>query len=65
MGVSRADTLRTLGIYPNIVPVAHVMDGVNGVRRLLSRSWIDEQRCERGLAACRTTAGNGTTNGRS
>ena len=27
------------------------MDGVNGVRRLLSRSWIDEERCERGLAA--------------
>jgi hypothetical protein len=50
-GVSRADTLRTLGIDPTIVPVSYVMDGVNGVRRLLSRSWIDEQRCERGLAA--------------
>jgi phage terminase large subunit len=50
-GVSRADTLRTLGIDPTVVPVSHVMDGVNGVRRLLSRSWIDEQRCERGLAA--------------
>jgi hypothetical protein len=50
-GVSRADTLRTLGIYPTVVPVSHVMDGVNSVRRLLSRSWIDEQRCERGLAA--------------
>ena len=33
-GTSRAATLRTLGITPTVVPVAHVMDGINATRRL-------------------------------
>jgi len=50
-GMSRAQTLRTLGINPHVVPVAHVMDGINATRRMLARAWIDEKRCERGLNA--------------
>jgi len=50
-GTSRAATLRTLGISPTVVPVAHVMDGVNATRRLIARAWIDEKRCQRGLNA--------------
>ena len=50
-GVSRAATLRTLGIEPTVVPSANLLDGINATRRLLSRAWIDEERCRRGLAA--------------
>jgi hypothetical protein len=50
-GTSRAATLRTLGISPTVVPVAHVMDGINATRRLIARAWIDERRCQRGLNA--------------
>ena len=49
-GVSRAATLRTLGIPPPVVP-ANVLDSVNAMRRLLSRAFIDETRCARSLAA--------------
>jgi hypothetical protein len=27
------------------------MDGINATRRLLSRAWIDEKRCQRGINA--------------
>jgi phage terminase large subunit len=50
-GHSRVDTLRGLGIEPEIVPQAAVLDGINAVRRLLDSSWIDPSRCERGLEA--------------
>jgi hypothetical protein len=50
-GMSRADTLRGLGIEPEIVPQASVLDGINAVRRMLDSSWIDPERCERGLEA--------------
>jgi hypothetical protein len=50
-GLSRRQTLEALGVRVTTVPVAHVMDGINATRRLLARSWIDEKRCERGLAA--------------
>jgi phage terminase large subunit len=50
-GHSRADTLRGLGIEPEIVPQAAVLDGINAVRRMLDSSWIDPERCERGLEA--------------
>jgi hypothetical protein len=50
-GMSRADTLRGLGIEPEIVPQAAVLDGINAVRRMLDSSWIDPDRCERGLEA--------------
>lgn len=52
-GLSRADTLQSLGIKPKIVPVSNVNDGINAVRRMLDSAWIDEKRCERGLNALR------------
>jgi phage terminase large subunit len=50
-GHSRVDTLRGLGIEPEIVPQAAVLDGINAVRRLLDSAWIDPNRCERGFEA--------------
>jgi phage terminase large subunit len=52
-GLSRAQTMRGLGITPTIVPQSNVADGINAVRRLLDAAWIDEVRCERGLNALR------------
>lgn len=52
-GQSRVDTLRGLGIEPVIVPLHNVMDGINATRRMLDRTWIDAERCERGLEALR------------
>jgi len=48
-GLSRIDTLRGLGIKPTVVPLHHPEDGINAVRRLLDRTWIDQKKCERGL----------------
>jgi phage terminase large subunit len=50
-GLSRVDTLRRLGIEPEIVPQAATLDGINAVRRVLDSCWIDPERCERGLEA--------------
>jgi phage terminase large subunit len=50
-GLSRVDTLRGLGIEPEIVPQAAVLDGINAVRRMLDSCWIDPERCDRGLEA--------------
>jgi phage terminase large subunit len=52
-GVSRQDTLRGLGIEPIVVGRHDVLDGVNAVRRMLDRCWLDEERCKRGLEALR------------
>lgn len=52
-GRSRADTMEGLGYKPLIVPQHNLMDGVNAVRRMLDETWIDEERCERGLNALR------------
>jgi phage terminase large subunit len=53
MDRSRVETLRGLGIEPEIVPQHDVMDGINAVRRMLDQTWIDQDRCERGLEALR------------
>lgn len=52
-GQSRVDTLRGLGIEPVIVPLHNVLDGINAVRRMLDRTWIDREHCGRGLEALR------------
>lgn len=31
------------------VPASNVLDGINVVRRMLGRTWIDSNRCERGI----------------
>lgn len=50
---SRMDTLRGLGIEPQIVPAHAVDDGINAVRRIFDRCWFDDQRCAQGLEALR------------
>lgn len=52
-GQSRIDTLRGLGIEPIVVGQSNVMDGINAVRRMLDRTWLDPERCDRGLEALR------------
>jgi phage terminase large subunit len=52
-GLSRVDTLRSLGITATVLPQHNVNDGINATRRLLDIAWIDPVRCERGLNALR------------
>jgi phage terminase large subunit len=49
-GRSRLATLHDLGLRNvDVVPQHAVLDGVNAVRRMLPKVWIDEERCSRGL----------------
>ncbi|HYM32311.1 MAG TPA: hypothetical protein VEU47_13480 [Candidatus Cybelea sp.] len=50
-GQSRRDTLEGLGIEVTVVPQHAPLDGINAVRRMLDRSFIDPLRCERGYEA--------------
>jgi phage terminase large subunit len=50
---SRIDNLESLGIEVTVVPDHRVMDGINAVRRVLDRAFIDPDRCARGLEALR------------
>jgi hypothetical protein len=52
--MSRVETLRSLGVEPEVVPAHHKQDSVNAVRRVLDRTWIDPNRCERGLDCLKT-----------
>jgi phage terminase large subunit len=52
-GASRLDSLRKLGIEATIVPQSSVLDGINATRKMLKRTWIDPERCFRGLEALR------------
>lgn len=52
-GQSRVDTLARLGIEAQTVPQHAVLDGINATRRMLGRSWIDPEKCSRGLEALR------------
>ncbi len=52
-GKSREEMLRNYGIYPSVVPMHRVEDGIEAVRSLLPRCWFDWKKCERGLAALR------------
>ena len=52
-GNSRLDALAALGIQANVVRESSVLDGINEVRQVLGRAWIDPERCERGLEALR------------
>src|SRR5215469_14509911 len=42
-----------LGIEATPVPQSNVLDGINVTRRMLGRTWIDSNRCERGIEALR------------
>jgi phage terminase large subunit len=52
-GKSRRDTLAGLGVEATIVPQSNILDGINVVRRMLGRTWIDSNRCERAIEALR------------
>jgi phage terminase large subunit len=52
-GKSRLNTLAGMGIEATVVPQSNVLDGINVVRRMLGRIWIDGDRCERGIEALR------------
>jgi phage terminase large subunit len=52
-GKSRRDALAGMGIEATIVLQSNVLDGINVVRRMLGRTWIDSARCERGIEALR------------
>jgi hypothetical protein len=52
-GKSRITALAALGIEASVVPESNVLDGINAVRRMLGRTWLDPNRGERGLEALR------------
>jgi hypothetical protein len=52
-GQSRKDTLEGLGVEVTVVPPHAVLDGVNAVRRMLDRAFIDPVKAERGLEGLR------------
>jgi phage terminase large subunit len=52
-GKSRVEMLQGLGFATRVVPQISVADGIETVRRMLPRTWIDETKCEAGLRAVR------------
>ena len=51
-GVSRVETLEKLGLRNiEVVPQQDVADGINAVRLMLPKVWIDADKCERGIEA--------------
>lgn len=52
-GKSRVEMLESLGFRTRIAPKLSVEDGIEAVRRLLPRMWIDETKCDEGLRAIR------------
>lgn len=52
-GSSRKETLEGLGIEVTVVPQHNVLDGINAHRRVLDRSFIDPEKCHRGLESWR------------
>jgi len=52
-GKSRLETLRELGIKVSVAPKLPVADGINAVRRILSRCWFDKDKCADELRALR------------
>lgn len=52
-GKSRVEMLEGLGFRARIAPKLGVEDGIEAVRRMLPRTWIDETKCAEGLRAIR------------
>jgi hypothetical protein len=48
-GKSRRDTAREMGLVFRVVPMHKVADGLEAARKLFSRIWIDEKRCQFGI----------------
>tara|TARA_R100001443_G_scaffold62825_1_gene72750 strand:+ start:1096 stop:2391 length:1296 start_codon:yes stop_codon:yes gene_type:complete len=52
-GRTRLETLQSFGIHPTILPNESVEDGINAVRGILSRVYIDQKKCDRLIQALR------------
>ena len=53
-GLARTETLNSLGVRPWRVLQQHgVADGINAVRMVLPKCWIDAERCAKGIHALR------------
>jgi hypothetical protein len=52
-GKSRLEMLASLGLRGRVVPNLSVEDGIQAVRNLMPRAWIDGEKCARGLEALR------------
>jgi phage terminase large subunit len=52
-GKSRVEMLQGLGFATRVVPQISVADGIETVRRMLPRTWIDADKCDAGLRAVR------------
>jgi phage terminase large subunit len=50
-GTSRHDTARAHGLNVTIIPQAGVADGIEATRAMLMRTWIDKDKCKRGVDA--------------
>lgn len=52
-GKSRIEAARKLGLNMRVVPKLPLADGINAVRFLLPKVWIDEKHCEIGIEGLR------------
>lgn len=52
-GVSRKETLETLGIKARVAPKLPISDGIQATRGMLPMFWMDETKCERWIEALR------------
>jgi phage terminase large subunit len=52
-GKSRVEMIEAMGFKTLVLPATNVEDGIETVRRLIPRMWIDKGRCEAGLQAIR------------
>lgn len=53
-GLARTETLHRLGLRPwRIVRQHNVADGINAVRLMLAKAWIDATKCAQGIKALR------------
>jgi len=50
-GVSRLEKARSLGLNLHIAPKLSVLDGIEAVRSMLPKCWIDEKKCARLIKA--------------
>lgn len=50
-GLSRVEIARNHGVEFVVLPKLGLQEGIDGVRNLLGRCWIDEIHCERGIRA--------------
>lgn len=50
---SRIELMAAKGIHGEIVPAHDVLEGINAVRKMLGRTWIDPGRCKRIIDALR------------